>query len=111
MRRHHHLEEVENRTLVVGKPNLERCDNKISTSKYTLLTFLPIVSTFGLGLGIVEATGSGGAEVRTCMFGVQHNGRVQDAMQGVSLCACVIRIKNDIQDQFFRLTSFPFITT
>ena len=32
------------RKLVAGRPDLERCDNKISTSKYTVLNFFPIVS-------------------------------------------------------------------
>ena len=31
------------RKLVAGRPDLERCDNKISTAKYTPLNFLPIV--------------------------------------------------------------------
>ncbi len=36
----------EDRVLVAGRPDLERCDNKISTAKYSLLTFLPVVSFF-----------------------------------------------------------------
>lgn len=32
------------RVLVVGRPNYERCDNTIITARYTLLTFLPVVS-------------------------------------------------------------------
>lgn len=34
------------RIIVVGRPDYERCDNKISTSKYNVFTFLPIVRTF-----------------------------------------------------------------
>jgi hypothetical protein len=33
------------RILVAGRPDYERCDNKVITSKYTLLTFLPVVSS------------------------------------------------------------------
>lgn len=32
------------RIIVVGRPCLDRCDNMISTSKYNIITFLPIVS-------------------------------------------------------------------
>jgi hypothetical protein len=32
------------RLLLAGRPDLERCDNKISTSKYSLLSFIPVVS-------------------------------------------------------------------
>jgi hypothetical protein len=32
------------RVLVVGRPNLNRCDNMIVTSKYTAWSFLPVVS-------------------------------------------------------------------
>jgi len=35
----------EDRQLVVGRPDYFQCDNSVVTSKYTLLTFLPIVST------------------------------------------------------------------
>jgi hypothetical protein len=31
------------RVLVAGRPNLERCDNMITTAKYTIWTFLPVV--------------------------------------------------------------------
>lgn len=31
------------RILLAGKPDYERCDNKISTSKYSLATFIPAV--------------------------------------------------------------------
>jgi glycine cleavage system protein P-like pyridoxal-binding family len=31
------------RELVVGRPDLTRCDNMITTSKYTVWTFLPLV--------------------------------------------------------------------
>jgi hypothetical protein len=34
----------EDRVLVAGRPDFERCDNKVLTAKYSLLTFLPIVS-------------------------------------------------------------------
>jgi hypothetical protein len=37
------------RAIVAGRPDLDFCDNTISTSKYTLITFLPIVRTFLLG--------------------------------------------------------------
>lgn len=32
------------RILIAGRPNLERCDNKITTYKYTIWSFLPVVS-------------------------------------------------------------------
>jgi len=32
----------DDRVLLAGKPDYERCDNKICTSKYTLLSFLPV---------------------------------------------------------------------
>jgi len=32
------------RVLVAGRPDLNRCDNMIKTSKYTVWSFLPIVS-------------------------------------------------------------------
>jgi len=31
------------RVLVAGRPDLNRCDNMITTSKYTLYSFLPVV--------------------------------------------------------------------
>ena len=34
------------RIIVAGRPDHDRCDNMISTSKYNLFTFLPIVRTF-----------------------------------------------------------------
>jgi hypothetical protein len=39
----HHHDEGE-RVLVAGRPNYNRCDNMIVTSKYTLWSFLPVVS-------------------------------------------------------------------
>lgn len=38
------------RILLAGRPDLERCDNKISTSKYSLLSFIPVVSQIRLML-------------------------------------------------------------
>ena len=35
-------EETE-RVLTAGRPNFDRCDNKIITAKYTALSFLPMV--------------------------------------------------------------------
>jgi len=31
------------RVLVLGKPDYERCDNKVITSRYTIVSFLPVV--------------------------------------------------------------------
>ena len=31
------------RVLVAGRPDLNRCDNMITTSKYTFYSFLPVV--------------------------------------------------------------------
>jgi hypothetical protein len=36
-------EEEGDRILLVGQPDFERCDNKVITSKYSLLSFLPVV--------------------------------------------------------------------
>lgn len=33
------------RVVVAGRPNYNRCDNMIVTSKYTAWSFLPVVST------------------------------------------------------------------
>jgi hypothetical protein len=38
-----HVDDDGDRELVVGKPDLMRCDNMITTSKYTVWTFLPLV--------------------------------------------------------------------
>ena len=43
-----HQAEDGDRILLAGRPDLERCDNKISTSKYTLALFLPVVSVSAL---------------------------------------------------------------
>lgn len=39
------------RYIVVGREDKNRCDNKISTSKYNIFTFLPVVRTFYVILG------------------------------------------------------------
>ena len=31
------------RILIAGKPDYERCDNKVVSARYSLLTFLPVV--------------------------------------------------------------------
>lgn len=31
------------RVLIAGKPDYERCDNKVVSARYTPLTFLPVV--------------------------------------------------------------------
>ena len=31
------------RVLIAGKPDLERCDNKVVSARYTLVSFLPVV--------------------------------------------------------------------
>ena len=36
------------RVLVAGRPDLNRCDNMITTSKYTLYSFLPVVGRHDL---------------------------------------------------------------
>lgn len=36
----------EQRTITIGKGSMQGTDNAIYTSKYNLLNFLPIVSTF-----------------------------------------------------------------
>ncbi len=33
------------RVLVPGRPDLERCDNKVVSARYTAVTFLPVVRT------------------------------------------------------------------
>jgi hypothetical protein len=43
-----HPAEDGDRILLAGRPDLERCNNKISTSKYTLALFLPVVSVSAL---------------------------------------------------------------
>ena len=37
-------EEEGDRTLVAGRPDEEQCDNKVTTSKYTVISFIPVVS-------------------------------------------------------------------
>jgi hypothetical protein len=37
--------DVGDRILLAGRPELDRCDNRICTSKYTMYNFLPIVRT------------------------------------------------------------------
>jgi hypothetical protein len=32
------------RVLVCGRPDFARCDNQVRTARYTLVTFLPVVS-------------------------------------------------------------------
>jgi len=47
MSSHHGEEEKKkepDRILIPGKPNLERCDNKVISARYTALTFVPVVS-------------------------------------------------------------------
>ena len=39
-------EEISSRILLVGRPDASLANNRVVTSKYTLLTFLPIVSVF-----------------------------------------------------------------
>lgn len=36
--------ETADRILVAGQPEYERCNNMVTTSKYTLMSFLPVVS-------------------------------------------------------------------
>jgi hypothetical protein len=31
------------RVLICGKPDFDRCDNKVTTARYTVVTFLPVV--------------------------------------------------------------------
>ena len=38
-------EEGVERTLLVGKPDMSRCDNELITSKYTVWNFFPLVSS------------------------------------------------------------------
>jgi hypothetical protein len=42
------------RAIVAGRPDVDFCDNTICTSKYTILSFLPIVRTFLLWLVLVQ---------------------------------------------------------
>jgi hypothetical protein len=42
------------RVIVAGQPDLDFCDNTISTSKYTLISFLPTVRTFLLWLLVLD---------------------------------------------------------
>lgn len=49
------------RIICVGRPDDDRCDNKISTSKYNILTFLPVVRTF------LRVVCTSGLFVRLCM--------------------------------------------
>jgi len=37
------VEETSDRVLVAGRPDLSKCDNMITTAKYTVWTFLPLV--------------------------------------------------------------------
>lgn len=39
-------EDGSDRVLVAGRPDLNRCDNMITTSKYTPASFLPLVRRF-----------------------------------------------------------------
>jgi hypothetical protein len=32
------------RVLICGRPDFARCDNQVRTARYTLVTFLPVVS-------------------------------------------------------------------
>jgi hypothetical protein len=36
-------EKEADRVLLAGKPNLDRCDNKVVSARYTLYNFLPVV--------------------------------------------------------------------
>ena len=38
-----HLHEEGDRVLIAGRPNYDRVDNEVITSRYTLLNFLPLV--------------------------------------------------------------------
>ena len=38
------------RVLIVGKPDSDRCDNKVVSARYTLLTFFPIVRCYHCAL-------------------------------------------------------------
>ena len=40
--------DAKDRVLVAGRPNLHRTDNMVRTSKYTAITFFPIVRLFEL---------------------------------------------------------------
>jgi hypothetical protein len=33
------------RVLIPGRPDLEQCDNKVVSARYTAVTFLPVVRT------------------------------------------------------------------
>jgi hypothetical protein len=33
------------RVLIPGRPDLDRCDNKVVSARYTAVTFLPVVRT------------------------------------------------------------------
>lgn len=37
-----------NRILIAGRPEFEQCDNTVKTSKYTILSFLPVVGNVTL---------------------------------------------------------------
>lgn len=39
-----HIHDDGDRVLVAGRPDYNRCDNMITTSKYTVWNFFPIVS-------------------------------------------------------------------
>jgi hypothetical protein len=39
---------VPDRVLLAGKPDYERCDNKVLSARYTPLNFFPVVSRCGL---------------------------------------------------------------
>jgi hypothetical protein len=34
------------RVLICGRPDFDRCDNQVTTARYTALTFLPVVRSF-----------------------------------------------------------------
>ena len=37
-------EKEPDRVLIPGKPDLDRCDNKVVSARYTLYNFIPVVS-------------------------------------------------------------------
>jgi hypothetical protein len=40
-------EKEPDRTLVLGRPDLEQCDNKVISARYNAITFIPVVRFFG----------------------------------------------------------------
>jgi hypothetical protein len=52
------------RAIVAGRPDVDFCDNTICTSKYTVLSFLPIVRTFLLWLVLDQRWNSAHGEQR-----------------------------------------------